>query len=222
MTTFVIAGVNVDERSLAVILGVVGAAGGRAADRIAARWPAHEDGSVRAVDWRTPVVALLGAAALAALPLRMPDIGQVLLFGGYFLALTLLLATDLDQRLLPDLITLPLIGATLVAAVAGWNPLVAGQLGWAVLAALAIPGFLFVVSIPFGSGAIGMGDLKLLISVGLLTGLARSVAGLLVGALAAGVVIGVLLVLRRVTLRTYIPFGPFLIIGAAWAVLVNV
>jgi leader peptidase (prepilin peptidase)/N-methyltransferase len=222
MTTFVIAGVNVDERSLAVILGVVGAAWGLAADRIAARWPAHEDGSVRAVDWRTPVVALLGAAALAALPLRMPDIGQVLLFGGYFLALTLLLATDLDQRLLPDLITLPLIAATLVAAVAGWNPLVAGQLGWAVLAALAIPGFLFVVSIPFGSGAIGMGDLKLLISVGLLTGLARSVAGLLVGALAAGVVIGVLLVLRRVTLRTYIPFGPFLIIGAAWAVLVNV
>jgi len=221
MTTFVIAGVNVDERSLAVILGVVGAAWGLAADRIAARWPAHEDGSVRAVDWRTPVVALLGAAALAALPLRMPDIGQVLLFGGYFLALTLLLATDLDQRLLPDLITLPLIAATLVAAVAGWNPLVAGQLGWAVLAALAIPGFLFVVSIPFGSGAIGMGDLKLLISVGLLTGLARSVAGLLVGALAAGVVIGVLLVLRRVTLRTYIPFGPFLIIGAAWAVLVN-
>jgi len=222
MTTFVIAGVNVDERSLAVILGVVGAAWGLAADRIAARWPAHEDGSVRAVDWRTPVVVLLGAAALAALPLRMPDIGQVLLVGGYFLALTLLLATDLDQRLLPDLITLPLIAATLVAAVAGWNPLVAGQLGWAVLAALAIPGFLFVVSIPFGSGAIGMGDLKLLISVGLLTGLARSVAGLLVGALAAGVVIGVLLVLRRVTLRTYIPFGPFLIIGAAWAVLVNV
>jgi prepilin signal peptidase PulO-like enzyme (type II secretory pathway) len=42
-----------------------------------------------------------------------------------------------------------------------------------------------------------------------------------VGALAAGAVIGVLLVLRRVTLRTYIPFGPFLIIGAFWAVLVR-
>jgi leader peptidase (prepilin peptidase)/N-methyltransferase len=221
MTTFAAGGLTVDERSLAVILGVVGAAWGLVADRIGARWPAHEDGRVRAVDWRTLVVALLGAAALAALPLRVTDLGQVLLFGGYFLALTLLLATDLDQRLLPDLVTLPLIAVTLIAAVAGWNPLVAGQLGWAVLAALAIPGFLFVVSIPFGTGAIGIGDLKLLVSMGLLTGLARSIAGLVVGALAAGAVIGGLLVLRRVTLRTYIPFGPFLIIGAFWAVLVR-
>lgn len=221
MTPFAVAGVAIDERSLAVALGAAGATWGLVADRIGARWPAHDDGSVRAVNWRTLVVAILGGAALAALPMRQADLGQVLLFGAYFAALTLLLATDLDQRLLPDLITLPLIVATLVVALAGWNPLVAGQLGWAALAALAIPGFLFVVSIPFGSGAIGVGDLKLLVSVGLLTGLARSIAGLVVGALVAGAVISLLLVLRRVTLRTYIPFGPFLIIGAFWAVLVN-
>ena len=221
MTTFELGGLAVDDRSLAAVLGVAGAAWGFVADRIGARWPAHEDGSVRAIDWRTLVVVLLGGASLAALPGRVADLGQVLLFGGYFLALTLLLATDLDQRLLPDVVTLPLIGVTLVAAVAGWSPLVAGQLGLAVLAAVAIPGFLFAVSIPFGEGAIGIGDLKLLVSVGLLTGLARSIAGLVVGALAAGVVIGLLLVLRRVTLRTYIPFGPFLIIGAFWAVLVS-
>lgn len=221
MTTFELGGIAVDDRSLAAVLGVAGAAWGFVADRIGARWPAHDDGSVRPIDWRTLVVVLLGGASLAALPVRVADLGQVLLFGGYFLALTLLLATDLDQRLLPDLVTLPLIGVTLIAAVAGWSPLVAGQLGLAVLAAVAIPGFLFAVSIPFGEGAIGIGDLKLLVSVGLLTGLARSIAGLVVGALAAGVVIGLLLVLRRVTLRTYIPFGPFLIIGAFWAVLVS-
>ena len=221
MTPFVAAGLTVDEGALAAMLGVAGAAWGVVADRVGARWPAHEDGSVRAVDWRTLVAAALGGAALAALPLRLDDIGQVLLFGGYFLALTLLLATDLDQRLLPDIVTLPLIGVTLLVAVAGWNPLVAGQLGWAALAAVAIPGGLFIISIPFGTGAIGMGDLKLLVSVGLLTGLARSIAGLVVGAFAAGAVIAVLLVLRRVTLRTYIPFGPFLILGAFWAVLVR-
>jgi leader peptidase (prepilin peptidase)/N-methyltransferase len=221
MTTFELGGLAVDDRSLAAVLGVAGAAWGFVADRIGARWPAHDDGSVRPIDWRTFVVVLLGGASLAALPGRVADLGQVLLFGGYFLALTLLLATDLDQRLLPDVVTLPLIGVTLVVAVAGWSPLVAGQLGMAVLAAVAIPGFLFAVSIPFGEGAIGIGDLKLLVSVGLLTGLARSIAGLVVGALAAGVVIGLLLVLRRVTLRTYIPFGPFLIIGAFWAVLVS-
>jgi leader peptidase (prepilin peptidase)/N-methyltransferase len=65
-----------------------------------------------------------------------------------------------------------------------------------------------------------MGDLKLLVSVGLLTGLARAVAGVVVGALVAGAVLLVLLAARRITLRTYVPFGPFLILGAYWAVLV--
>jgi len=221
MTPFDVAGVRVDGPMLAALLAVIGAAWGMVADRIGARWPAHEDGSVRGIDWRTPVVVLLGGASLAALPLNLADVGQVLMFGGYFLALTLLLATDLDQRLLPDVVTLPLAAIALVAALAGWSPLVAGQLGWAVLAAVAIPGVLFALSLPFGSGAIGIGDLKLLVSVGLLTGLERSIAGLIVGVLAAGIVIGTLLVLRRVTLRTYIPFGPFLIVGAFWAVLVR-
>jgi leader peptidase (prepilin peptidase)/N-methyltransferase len=45
-------------------------------------------------------------------------------------------------------------------------------------------------------------------------------SGVVYGALLAGIVIVVLLVLRRITLKTYIPFGPFLIIGALWAILV--
>jgi leader peptidase (prepilin peptidase)/N-methyltransferase len=44
--------------------------------------------------------------------------------------------------------------------------------------------------------------------------------GVVYGALLAGVVIVVLLALRRITLKTFIPFGPFLIIGALWAILV--
>ena len=114
-----------------------------------------------------------------------------------------------------------MIPLALVVAVAGLNPLVPpGSLPAAILAAIAIPGFLFVVAIPFGAGAIGMGDLKLLVSVGLLTGLVRAVTGVIVGALAAGVVLAVLLAARRITLKTYVPFGPFLILGAYWAVLV--
>lgn len=157
-----------------------------------------------------------------ALPGRFTDPGHLALFGGYFLALILLLATDLDQRLLPDVITLPLIPITAVAAVSGLNPLVAGQLLPAVAAAIAIPLLLYLLSIPFGAGAIGMGDLKLLVSVGLLVGLARAVIGVVAGALLSGIVIMALLVSRRVTLRSYIPFGPFLIIGAFWSVLVTV
>ncbi|HYN48142.1 MAG TPA: A24 family peptidase [Candidatus Nanopelagicales bacterium] len=218
---------------LAVGLGIAGAVWGFAADRIGARWPAHEAevdevgaivrpaGWVRPVDWRTAVVVLLGGTSMGALALRFADPVPLAIFGTFFAALTLLLATDLDQRLLPDVITLPAIPLALVIGLLGANPLVPPEaLPAAILAALAIPAFLFVVAIPFGAGAIGMGDLKLLVSVGLLAGLARAVAGVVVGALAAGVVLAILLVARRITLRTYVPFGPFLIAGAYWAVLV--
>lgn len=219
---------------LAAGLGIAGAAWGVAADRIGARWPAHDAvvdeagtvvrlaGWVRPVDWRTVVVVLLSGASMGALALRFTEPLPLGVFGVFFAALTLLLATDLDQRLLPDVITLPAIPLALVIGLAGANPLVSpAALPAAILAALAIPAFLFVVAIPFGAGAIGMGDLKLLVSVGLLAGLARAVTGVVVGALVAGVVLTILLATRRITLRTYVPFGPFLIVGAYWAVLVT-
>jgi prepilin signal peptidase PulO-like enzyme (type II secretory pathway) len=37
----------------------------------------------------------------------------------------------------------------------------------------------------------------------------------------AGIVIVVLLATRRVSLKTYIPFGPFLILGAVWALVLR-
>ncbi len=226
-------GFAADAAPLAALLGAAGCAWGLAADRVGARWPAHEAdvdeagaitrpaGWVRPVDWRTPVVVVLGGLSLGALAFRFDDPVALAIFGTFFAALTLLMATDLDQRLLPDLITLPAIPIALGLALLGLNPLVPpADLPTALLAAVAIPGVLFAVSVPFGAGAIGIGDLKLLVSVGLLTGLERAVAGVVVGALAAGVVLALLLVARRITLRTYVPFGPFLIVGAYWAVLV--
>jgi leader peptidase (prepilin peptidase)/N-methyltransferase len=206
---------------LVILLGVVGGAWGFAADRIGARWPAHDDGSVRPIDWRTPVVVIVGALSLGALTVRFTDPLVAVVFGAYLVALVLLLATDLDQRLLPDVITLPAIPLAFVFSLSGLNPLVpVGVLPIAVAVAIAVPLLLWLVSIPFGAGAIGQGDLKLLVSVGLMVGPLRLVYGAIYGALLAGVVLVVLLLLRRITLKTFVPYGPFLIIGAIWAVLV--
>jgi len=205
---------------LAILLGVAGAAFGWVSDRIATHWPEHEDGPTRAVDWRTLVVCGAGAVALAAVPGRFEAPIDRVVFGGFVLALVLLLATDLDQRLLPDVITLPLIPLAGLYSLGGLNPLVpAAELPLAALAAVGLPLLLAVLAFPFGAGAIGMGDLKLLVSVGLLAGAGRMVSGVVWGALLAGVVIVGLLAARRITLRSYIPFGPFLIAGALWAIL---
>jgi leader peptidase (prepilin peptidase)/N-methyltransferase len=206
---------------LVIVLALVGGAWGFAADRIAARWPAHDDGSVRPIDWRTPVVMVVGAFALGALTVRFHDPVVAVVFGAYLVALVLLLATDLDQRLLPDVITLPAIPLAFLFSLSGLNPLVpVGDLPIAVGVAIGVPLLLWLASIPFGKGAIGQGDLKLLVSVGLLVGPLRFVYGVIYGALLAGVVLLVLIVLRRITLKTFVPYGPFLIVGAIWAVLV--
>jgi leader peptidase (prepilin peptidase)/N-methyltransferase len=207
---------------LAIGLAIAGFAWGLAADRIGARWPAHEDGSVRPADWRTAVPPLFGAITLGLVAERFTEPATIALFGGVFVLLTLMLATDLDQRLLPDELTLPLVPLAIVAIVAGLNPFVsleAGLVG-AIIAAVAFPLGLFLLSIPFGAGAIGFGDLKLLIGAGLLLGLYRTFAALVAGTVLSAVVILALMVARRIGRKTYIPFGPFLIIGIAWGILV--
>jgi leader peptidase (prepilin peptidase)/N-methyltransferase len=206
-------------------LAVLGLAWGLAADRIAARWPAHEDGSIRSVDWRTAVVPLVGAVALGLLGNRFPDAGSTLIYVLVFLALTFLLATDLDQRLLPDEVTLPLAAFAIVYGLLGVNPLIGhavpGAMLPALIGAIVIPAIFFVLSLPFGPGALGLGDVKLLFGVGLLAGLERTAFGVIVGVLISGVVIIALLVTRRIGLKSFIPYGPFLILGAFWAVLLQ-
>jgi len=209
---------------LSLILGVAGAALGVVADRFATRWPAHDEEHPpgRKVDWRTVVCGVVGAVALGVLPLRFGgDVLALAVFGAWFVTLIVGLATDLDQRMLPDELTLPVIPVALLYAVSGLNPLVGGGLVLAIAAAVLIPAVLYLPSIPFGAGAFGMGDVKLLVGVGLLLGGDRALGGTLFGLILAGVVLAVLLVTRRIGRKSYVPFGPFLILGALWAVLIR-
>lgn len=205
------------------LVAVLGLGWGFAADRIAARWPAHEDGSIRGIDWRTVLVVLMGGAAFGATAARFGgDPGQLLFVGIYVVALILLFATDLDQKLLPDVITLPLIALALAAFATGAGPYVHSveDLAWAAAAALGVTVGLYLLAIPFGAGAIGEGDLKLLVSVGLLAGALKLFYGLVAGALLAGIVVAILVFIRRLSMKSFVPYGPFLIAGALWAILV--
>src|SRR6476646_8110619 len=97
---------------LSAALGAGGFALGIAADRLATRWPEHDEEHPpgRRVDWRTGVSAVVGALAFGLLPLRFgTDPLAMVVFGAWFATLVIGLATDLDQRLLPDVLTLPVI-----------------------------------------------------------------------------------------------------------------
>ena len=162
------------------------------------------------------------ALAAGALPLRFSETLDLAVLAAWFAALVLLMAIDLDQRLLPDVITLPLIPAALVALVAGWNPLLAdkemGVVSGIAAAALA-PAFL-AVSNWLLRGGLGMGDVKLAVSLGLVLGLTRFITGFFAGAIVFAAATLVLLATRRIGLRSAIPFGPMLVLaGFAGALL---
>ena len=208
---------------------ILGAIFGFGADRLSSRWPLHEEDGVRGLDWRTAAVTIGGGGAFAALAWRWSDPLDLLVLGIYVAALIVLLATDLDQKLLPDLITFPLMAYALAILVLELNPVLAGKAQLviadgdlaAVIAAVAAPALLAITDRIF-RGALGMGDLKLAVSLGLMFGVTQLFVGFLVGTLAFAAVVLVLVVSRRVSMKTAVPFGPALIAAGVAAAVIEI
>ncbi|HVL52996.1 MAG TPA: A24 family peptidase [Vitreimonas sp.] len=211
---------------LAIAFAIAGLILGLAADRLATRWPEHdepvESPPGRRPGWRTVVCGALGAVALGLLPERFgSDPVALALFTAWVATLVVGFAIDLDQRLLPDELTLPVIPIAAVYALSGRNPLVGDEVVLAFAAAIAVPAALYLPSLLFGEGAFGLGDVKLLAGTGLMLGHFRTLSGLASGLIVTGVVLVVLLAARRIGRRSYVPFGPFLILGALYGLLIR-
>ncbi|MGC9409587.1 prepilin peptidase [Streptomyces sp. DZ1-3] len=171
---------------------------------------------------RTTPLALLTAlvcAALAAATGVRPELAVWLLLAP---AGVLLAAVDLKVRRLPDPLTLPLAGAALaLLGLAALLPEHAGEWTTALLGALALgAGYLLLFLI--NPAGMGFGDVKLALTAGAVLGwygwptlMLGTFAGFLLGAFYGGA----LLVARRASRKTAIPFGPFLIAGAFLGVL---
>lgn len=161
--------------------------------------------------------------AYAALAIRWPDIGQLGVLGAYFALLLVLMAIDLDQRLLPDVLTLPLIPVAAVLVVLGLDPLLAGkELAYlsAIGAAVAMPLFLLATNAIL-RGGLGGGDVKLAVGLGLMSGVGRLFAGFFIASAASSIVLVALLLSRRLSMRSPIPFGPILICGGMLAAVIQ-
>ena len=193
---------------LALVAGAAFAVLGGAAERLASVWPSDE-ASRRPPGARTVLLALLSGLAGWALVARSALPWWATLAYLAMLALMVLLsATDLEQRLLPHLLLDPLI----VAAVAfvPFNPAV--QPLDAVIGAGVAVGFIGLVGLLIRAG-VAMGDLYLVIPLGLLLGWEGVLPAIFVAALLSAATGLVLLATRRAGLKSYIPFGPFLVAG---------
>ena len=131
-----------------------------------------------------------------------------------FSALLVITVIDLDHQIIPDAITLPGIGlgvlcAATVLPVSLADSIFGGLVGGGILWVLA-----WASPYLFGKEGMGGGDIKLLAMIGVFLGWKPALLTVMVGAL-VGSVVGIGLIACRVLRRDqYLPFGPFLAIGA--------
>lgn len=201
---------------LPLVVGAIFAAGGAAAERLASVWPPDE-ASRRPPGVRTVLVAALSGLAAGAITARSELPWWATSVYLVMLALMIVLvATDLEQRRLPHIVLDPLIAVAVVFV--PFNPAVAPL--DALIGAAAAVGFLGALAL-IVRGGLAVGDLYLVTPIGLMLGWPAVFTALFAAAfLAAGTSL-VLLAARRVGMRSYIPFGPFLVGGAVLALVLG-
>lgn len=169
--------------------------------------------------WRPVAVAIVLAIGFVAVARGfgwewrlVPGLFYVTLF-------VLITVIDLEHRIVPNEVVL---GGSAVALGFSFVPghpvpaffaIVGGAAGLLIFGAIYLVGLAVVRR---GSGPVGLGDVKLAALIGLITGFPAVLGAIFVGAFVGGLVMGALLLTRRVDRQTYVPYAPFLLFGAAW------
>ena len=167
------------------------------------------------IPWRYPIVEATTASAFALAYVLLGPTPEFLVAAVLLGALIAITAIDLRHQIIPDVISLPGIVVGFVA-----NSLLPGGVSWLdSLIGIAVGGGIFLVIILVSGGGMGGGDMKLGAMLGAFLGWKLGLLALLLGVLAGGAVAVVLLLLGRKGRKEAIPFGPYLALGGAVALL---
>lgn len=144
-----------------------------------------------------------------------------LLFGSLYIAiLILVIVVDLEHRLILHVVTVPgtllaLVGSAFISSNA---PLLA--LAGAFVGFVTFLGLYWLGRRLFGPGALGFGDVMLSTMMGAMVGFPYIVFALVIGVLLGGLISFTLIASRRLSMRSYVAYGPFLamagIITVVW------
>jgi leader peptidase (prepilin peptidase)/N-methyltransferase len=162
------------------------------------------------ISWRYPLVELLTAALFVAClylygfePLTV----VYLVFGSALIVISFI---DLDHQIIPDLISLPGLAVGVASSyflpIAWYESLIGALVGGGVILIIGYAG-----SIIFKKEAMGGGDVKLMAMIGAFLGWKLALLTIFFASL-VGAVVG--LIAKIFTKKEYIPFGPFLSLGA--------
>ena len=186
------------------------------------------------ISWRHPLTELATAALYGFLWYRyalQDEWVYLLLYTVYSTIFVLVIVIDLEHRLILNVVIYPAWALALLGSLIHPSPyyyrlaLLGGFLGFGLLYLVYLAGELFVKILsrmrgrPINAVAFGFGDVRLGGFIGLVLGFPTVLTGLFVAVLLGGLA-GLLywfiqaVILRRYSLFTAIPYGPFLVIGA--------
>lgn len=196
---------------IAIAWAIVGAGAGwfvRWGSVKLARLESLDPGSKR---WQVYGPPLLSAVLFAIFAFGISSFPVLLLRSVFVLVLVQVIFFDLEHRLILDRVMFPAIAVALVVSLFGkpwWAGIATGLGAGLVFLLLALMG-----SAIFKAEAMGFGDVKLVVFIGLLLGWPQTLTGIFYGVVLAGLAsIGVIILNRSV--RGTIAYGPYLAIGA--------
>ncbi|MFY9616047.1 MAG: A24 family peptidase [Candidatus Dormiibacterota bacterium] len=181
---------------------------------------AEEEATEPALPMERLWAPVLDAGLLGYTAYRFGATSQALLVGAVIVVLVQVLVFDARHRLILNRVIYPAI--LLALLVAPVNPLLTGSVGERVITAVAgalVGGGLFFILVVATGGGVGLGDAKLAFFMGAVLGFfpiftSPILRALLYGIILGGVIAVLLLVSRRRGMRDYIPYGPYLCLGA--------
>ncbi|MBX4181429.1 prepilin peptidase [Candidatus Parcubacteria bacterium] len=171
------------------------------------------------ISWQYPLIEILTALIfLSIYNLQYTIYNKIFLILAFCIYIVVLIY-DLRHKIIPDRLVYSLIILSIV-----YRLLFGGTLlDW--LAGPILFVFFGLVWLISRGRAMGFGDAKLVLSIGLLLGAAHGFSAIILG-FWIGAGFGLLLILllrgsKKITMKSEIPFGPFLILGAWLALIFN-
>ena len=179
------------------------------------------------ISWQYPLVELMtGLLFLGVWQLNF----SLFLLPLYLISWSLLVvivAYDWRHKIIPDGLVFGFVGVAFISLITkalwpGFRPLDLMLTANGILAALVLAGFFWLLWFISKGKWLGFGDVKLVFGVGLLLGLKPGISAVVL-AFWIGAAVGLLLILfskllshrQSVTIKSELPFAPFVVIGTA-------
>lgn len=193
-----------------------GLACGIAAALLTAKGEAAHRGGMKQVfadkkELRTVLVVLAVCCVIGAYAVMLHGYGEnaikLIVIGSYLSSVTV---NDMKRREIPDLTTI--VFSLLFIAVTWWFDGPSGLLAGAIGA--VVPAVLLLVAMLIKKNSVGLGDIKMVAACGLICGFPGVFFVMFRAALAILVYSLIMLIFKKLKLKSELPFVPFLLFGA--------